>query len=77
MMNLKLWTFLDGQRGYYKVLALGESNDGRIQQLANGSLLIQRAEQADRGYYLCQASNGVGPDLSKVIQLTVHSRLIF
>uniref|UniRef100_A0A8C9VN77 DS cell adhesion molecule like 1 n=1 Tax=Scleropages formosus TaxID=113540 RepID=A0A8C9VN77_SCLFO len=44
---------------------------GRIQILANGSLLIRHVLEEDRGYYLCQASNGVGSDISKSMLLTV------
>ena len=42
----------------------------RVQQ--NGSLIIHNTQKADGGFYLCQASNGVGPGLSKVVQLSVH-----
>ncbi|KAG7483961.1 hypothetical protein MATL_G00043840 [Megalops atlanticus] len=44
---------------------------GRIQIMANGSLLIRHVLEDDRGYYLCQASNGVGSDISKSMVLTV------
>ncbi|XP_048837353.1 Down syndrome cell adhesion molecule-like protein 1 homolog isoform X1 [Brienomyrus brachyistius] len=44
---------------------------GRIQIMANGSLLIRHVLEEDRGYYLCQASNGVGSDISKSMVLTV------
>ena len=43
-----------------------------VWQLGNGSLWVRRARVEDGGFYLCQASNGVGADLSKVVQLTVH-----
>lgn len=42
---------------------------------ANGSLLVKSTEENDAGYYLCQSSNGIGPGLSKVINLYVHSEL--
>ncbi|XP_069692741.1 cell adhesion molecule Dscam2-like [Periplaneta americana] len=45
----------------------------RIHSLENGSLIISRAGQEHEGYYLCQAGNGIGPGLSKVILLTVHA----
>ncbi|XP_009876063.1 PREDICTED: Down syndrome cell adhesion molecule-like protein 1, partial [Apaloderma vittatum] len=38
---------------------------GRIQILPNSSLLIRHVLEEDIGYYLCQASNGVGTDISK------------
>uniref|UniRef100_A0AAY4CS75 Down syndrome cell adhesion molecule like 1 n=1 Tax=Denticeps clupeoides TaxID=299321 RepID=A0AAY4CS75_9TELE len=44
---------------------------GRIQIMPNGSLLIRHVLEEDRGYYLCQASNGVGSDISKSMLLTV------
>ena len=39
----------------------------------NGSLLIRHVLEEDRGFYLCQASNGVGSDISKSMVLTVKS----
>ena len=44
--------------------------------LANGSLLVHDVGAEDKGNYLCQASNGVGADLSKVAFLTVHGEYI-
>uniref|UniRef100_A0A673B0U6 Down syndrome cell adhesion molecule like 1 n=1 Tax=Sphaeramia orbicularis TaxID=375764 RepID=A0A673B0U6_9TELE len=44
---------------------------GRIQIMSNGSLLIRHVLEEDRGFYLCQASNGVGSDISKSMVLTV------
>jgi hypothetical protein len=44
--------------------------------LENGSLIISRATQEHEGYYLCQAGNGIGPGLSKVILLTVHGKSV-
>lgn len=38
----------------------------------NGSLIIYNTQRTDAGYYLCQANNGVGPGISRVIKLTVH-----
>lgn len=71
---------INENRGHYELLSSAEEvEEGslgrvsrRVQQLSNGSLLIQRATRDDRGYYLCQATNGIGPDLSKVVPLTVH-----
>ncbi|XP_046991630.1 Down syndrome cell adhesion molecule-like protein Dscam2 isoform X2 [Schistocerca americana] len=40
--------------------------------LHNGSLLIHSVQPDDRGYYLCQASSGIGSGLSKVAYLSVH-----
>lgn len=47
---------------------------GRIQLMVNGSLLIRHVLEEDRGFYLCQASNGVGSDISKSMVLTVKSK---
>ena len=41
--------------------------------MSNGSLLIRHVLEEDRGFYLCQASNGVGSDISKSMVLTVKS----
>ncbi|XP_064480161.1 cell adhesion molecule Dscam2-like [Ornithodoros turicata] len=40
--------------------------------LENGSLVISEVSPQDRGHYLCEASNGVGPALSAVAYLDVH-----
>ncbi|XP_029434880.1 Down syndrome cell adhesion molecule isoform X2 [Rhinatrema bivittatum] len=45
--------------------------NGRIQVLANGSLLIKHVLEEDSGYYLCKVSNDVGADVSKSMYLTV------
>jgi hypothetical protein len=73
-------TDLDGlhkQRGQYRELNLSVLSSGepsRIRLSDGGSLLIDGATRDDTGYYLCQAGNGVGSDLSKVVYLTVHSK---
>lgn len=53
---------------YYSVIPSGP----HFEVYVNGSLLIKNTVEEDAGYYLCQASNSIGPGLSKVIQLTVH-----
>ncbi|GLG93674.1 Protein sidekick [Gryllus bimaculatus] len=40
--------------------------------LPNGTLRVEGARPEDRGYYLCQATSGIGTELSKVVYLTVH-----
>lgn len=40
----------------------------------NGSLIIYNTQRTDAGYYLCQATNGIGPGISKVVKLTVHGK---
>ncbi|KAF7492736.1 Down syndrome cell adhesion molecule -like protein [Sarcoptes scabiei] len=44
----------------------------RYQVFSNGSLFLQETEITDSGLYMCQISNGVGVDLSKVIQIQVR-----
>ncbi|XP_035706801.1 Down syndrome cell adhesion molecule-like protein Dscam2 isoform X3 [Folsomia candida] len=39
----------------------------------NGSLIISRVTEDHEGYYSCQANNGVGPGLSKLIRLIVNA----
>ncbi|UYV61589.1 hypothetical protein LAZ67_1005428 [Cordylochernes scorpioides] len=48
----------------------------RRQMLENGTLSLVAAEPGDAGHYMCQAANGVGAGLSKVVSLTVHSKSI-
>lgn len=38
----------------------------------NNTLSVNYATPSDAGYYMCEASNGVGSDLSKIIHLDVH-----
>lgn len=48
----------------------------RIRQYNNGSLVIWDVEISDKGFYLCQANNGIGAALSKVIFLNVQGKVI-
>ncbi|XP_067127158.1 cell adhesion molecule Dscam1-like isoform X1 [Centruroides vittatus] len=43
-----------------------------FQVFENGTLRITDSLAEDAGYYLCQATNGIGAGLSTVIYLTVH-----
>ncbi|XP_017876806.1 Down syndrome cell adhesion molecule-like protein Dscam2 isoform X3 [Ceratina calcarata] len=52
---------------------LGYSGTEGAGVAGNGSLAIPRVTRDHAGFYLCQASNGIGPGLSKLIQLTVHA----
>jgi len=40
--------------------------------LKNGTLLIKDVKEADEGYYMCEANNGIGASLSAVVFLTVN-----
>lgn len=42
--------------------------------LHNGSLLLQNVKEDREGYYLCQANNGIGTGIGKVIQLKVNCK---
>lgn len=43
-------------------------------QQENGSLTILKAIESDSAPYLCQAGNGVGEAISKVITVVVHGK---
>ncbi|XP_064480488.1 cell adhesion molecule Dscam1-like [Ornithodoros turicata] len=63
------WTKSEGDvPGDYKTI----SSSSKVHVFENGSLAIHNAEEKDSGYFLCQASNGISPVLSKVIKLSVH-----
>ncbi|XP_053213156.1 cell adhesion molecule DSCAM-like isoform X2 [Panonychus citri] len=49
----------------------------RVQILDSGALFIDDIQKSDSGLYLCQASNGVGSELSKVIRISVHEGAYF
>ncbi|XP_015601116.1 Down syndrome cell adhesion molecule-like protein Dscam2 isoform X2 [Cephus cinctus] len=57
--------------GDYRELGYGGTEGAGI--AGNGSLVIPRVSREHGGFYLCQASNGIGPGLSKLIRLTVHA----
>ncbi|XP_054724884.1 cell adhesion molecule DSCAML1-like [Uloborus diversus] len=48
------------------------SSSSRLHVFENGSLVIHNVEADDEGHYLCQATNGIGQGLSKVVKLSVH-----
>lgn len=62
---------LGEQSGEYRDLNYAGASSG-VESHPNGSLTIHKVQQEHGGYFLCQASNGIGTDLSKLIQLTVH-----
>ncbi|GFG32700.1 hypothetical protein Cfor_00545 [Coptotermes formosanus] len=45
--------------------------------LSNGSLLLQNVKEDWEGFYLCQAENGIGTGIGKVVQVTVNSSPYF
>ncbi|XP_035233719.1 Down syndrome cell adhesion molecule-like, partial [Stegodyphus dumicola] len=40
--------------------------------LENGSLVVRDVEKQDAGFYLCEASNGVGTALAETVRLSVN-----
>ncbi|KAL3246328.1 hypothetical protein MRX96_057724 [Rhipicephalus microplus] len=48
-------------------------SNSRIHILVNGTLSIRSVEPGDAGLYLCEASNGVGSGISRVLHLTVRN----
>lgn len=46
----------------------------RYTTMPNGSLLISNVTQREQGYYLCSAKNGFGPEMTKLIKITVHGK---
>ncbi|XP_012280177.1 Down syndrome cell adhesion molecule-like protein Dscam2 [Orussus abietinus] len=67
------WRRASGKRpGNYHAIA----NHEQIQDLlihSNGSLVFGRVQEDHEGFYLCEAINGIGAGLSKVVYLTVNA----
>lgn len=42
--------------------------------LGNGTLVFQHVKEDREGYYLCQAENGIGTGIGKVIHLQVNCK---
>ncbi|CAN7998424.1 unnamed protein product [Ixodes hexagonus] len=63
------WTKAEGEaaRDFKPVVS-----SAHVQVFENGSLAINDAKEEDAGFFLCQASNGIGQGLSKVVKVTVH-----
>ena len=45
-----------------------------LQQLANGSLLVEQVTQSDSGNYRCTAKSSVGYDDSEIMQVEVKGK---
>lgn len=43
-----------------------------IRLLSNGTLLLHKVKKEMSGKYLCETNNGIGPGLSKVVEVTVQ-----
>lgn len=48
-----------------------------IESYRNGTLVILNVTRDHEGNFLCQANNGIGGGLSKLIRLTVHGTILF
>lgn len=68
------FSFSGEQSGDYRELNYVGGNSG-IESHPNGSLIIAKVSEEHSGNFLCQASNGIGASLSKLIRLTVHGML--
>jgi hypothetical protein len=69
---LKSEIFTGEQPGDYTTLESGP----RLVISGNGSVLIRAADPSHEGHYTCQASNGIGSGLSKVIFLRVNGEYL-
>lgn len=49
-------------------------DNGRYTNLPNGSLAIANVTQREQGYYMCAAKNGFGPEVTKLIKISVHGK---
>lgn len=59
------------QPGEYQELSYQGGHSG-IESNPNGTLIISNVTRDHEGFFLCQANNGIGAGLSKLIRLTVH-----
>ncbi|XP_076675907.1 cell adhesion molecule Dscam2 isoform X2 [Andrena cerasifolii] len=66
------WRRASGKKpGNYRDIVTHEhTQDLRIH--SNGSLVFGRVQEDHEGFYLCEAVNGIGAGLSKVVHLTVN-----
>ncbi|XP_075252663.1 cell adhesion molecule DSCAM-like isoform X5 [Convolutriloba macropyga] len=55
-----------------EVMLRNRSVDEYVVSASNGSLIIYEADVELQGVYMCQASNGIGSDISKSVTLTVN-----
>ncbi|XP_015126574.1 Down syndrome cell adhesion molecule-like protein Dscam2 isoform X1 [Diachasma alloeum] len=56
---------------YHDITSHEHAQELRIH--SNGSLVFGRVQEDHEGYYLCEAVNGIGAGLSKVVYLTVNA----
>lgn len=65
-----LSTPIEGNNKQWEYLPVYDSL--RYTNLANGSLAIANVSQREQGFYLCSAANGFGPEVTKLIKITIH-----
>lgn len=59
----------------YLILLEGKfSKEFKSIQLRNNSLAVDFATDADEGYYMCQANNGIGSGLKKILHINVNGK---
>lgn len=46
-------------------------------QLRNNSLTVDYITDADEGYYMCTANNGIGPGLKKILHINVNGKCFY
>lgn len=77
LILVALWLYFPGKNpGHYQTIryvANDNATTASKQLFSNGTLVIRNAKEEDHGYYLCHSMNNVGPGISKVIFLRVHS----
>ena len=54
--------------------AISDSNNTNYEILPNGSLLVKNASLENRGYLMCQLTDGLGNDKSQPVLLTVNGK---
>lgn len=61
--------------GFFGINAEGKSSkEFKSIQLRNNSLTVDYVTDADEGYYMCTASNGIGPGLKKILHINVNGK---
>ena len=64
-----LFDLLDSSAKYRTIVS-----SYHLSTLDNGTLYIENVQKSDSGNFLCQASNGIDTDLSKVVRLNVYGK---
>ncbi|KAG8201065.1 hypothetical protein JTE90_002739 [Oedothorax gibbosus] len=66
------WKYRSGEGAVLKTDFRSVVSSSHMYVLENGSLVIRDVEKQDAGFYLCEASNGVGASLAEVVKLSVN-----